>query len=1480
MKKMKKALLLALSMAMSATLFAACNKDKGNDDASSSASSSSQVSSSVSSEESSSATQSSSNAEVSSSATQSSSNAEVSSSATQGSSNAEVSSSATQGSSSSEVSSSATQGSSSSEISSSATQNSSSSETSSSATQNSSSSEISSSATQDSSSSEVSSSETTSSSSSETSSSETTSSTPGSSSDSGEVGGGEEQSYTIDFFDRLNTKIIDANGNPKQNKDNYWDGNERSVKVTKEGDVTKLTFDYNDLTGKEKAAGLAAYPAWKGEMWVAFAIPVNNLDLTNHEVSFTIKGENLGNNISVYAVRDAKDGEDAQYAFGKEVVNTQANCAQDLGDGWYRWTVTVDCENGVGEEADYIILSLDNTPDTTKETVAYIKDISVKEIHYYTVTVDGVAETVRENTTFTPEIPTKDRHEFAGWVDADGYPVDNSFVVNSDVEIFATWERTPIALQVNGVVDVDLTTRIVEGYEYDEVSLSAPAGTYSLVTSGGIQVVEMKFDEDGWLTLEEVTEIVFETESTKIYAVTFGVDEENNYLMTGTISVVCDNTVGLESKTVVKQFLKDGTSATDDRRAFVNGSTAEKVTDDVPEGFNSVLRLDWYKDSTSIWKVGGNPLYRSLFDQSDISMHKVVQFGIKLATSGEGASVMQFANGTELANEWMFVELVNKGEGLWTMIVKGEDGRIVYSKDDATRYVNGVADCDSLASIAFTSSANAQNQRTQAIIISAPTSKDCEMSIYTTEVIAWNDPFVFESPIPENAQVLWDNIWNPYYFTGGGQPEGAYATDVEAPEDFNKVSKYVYTKTTDGDFPLTGHLNQNDVSDYSDLYFAMKTNSSRGIYVQGSALSEQSYIGDGWLYIHLHQEEDGKWTKTIRDTAMGLELTKSGLSGYQYTIDYTEQTYTVRMDKPSLVGLVSYVPVGTQYSWFDQGTNHSGTYVRHAANEETTVYFTDVLAIRKDGQDVNTPVEPEKPDYAPEIPDEAVIIADTAINNDSTSGHLTLQESCDVAAPAGFGKISHYFSANGNTWASKILAASDFAGADISGYSEVWFAMAITGGHFTNTADNWKQLDADNALVWMNFHLTQAADATWTVEIYVDGVLYGTFANRPGNTIYKLIENNNNGLRLVVYQHTTENLSDQDVNVYATEVVGVEKVVVVEPVEPFDPETEIAENAIAVRRYPWRDDRYTTGTNEVLTEGAPAGFTSVLKHTWSADKIDEYTYCFDTTLDITQFSDLYLATKMENGTHIYVRGSGDHYAGGDWLYVHYQQVETGVWKASFKSADGKYEKNIEQTISATDIRTLISNNLYGHANAAGMGTITYWTEILGVFETQGEVVIDSAVDGAEATNDAVGIPVGFENVLKYTEFTMDKFSTADLSATEYDELRFGMIADSDFTFKDGYKYIGTEGSGITTSIMYNTGSRPQMYVVTLTNNGEGNWTVTMNVRRWTPEGQIADTETFTGNVTGNSLKDIMGAILNAKEGMTLYVTEVRGSNNG
>ena len=678
------------------------------------------------------------------------------------------------------------------------------------------------------------------------------------------------------------------------------------------------------------------------------------------------------------------------------------------------------------------------------------------------------------------------------------------------------------------------------------------------------------------------------------------------------------------------------------------------------------------------------------------------------------------------------------------------------------------------------------------------------------------------------------------------------------------------------------------------------------------------------------------------------------------------------------------------------------------------------------------------------------VVAPSAII-DSSNAHLTLSNNAaGVTAPAGFSSVTNLFSASGNTWngGNRILAPADYAQTDLSAFDEVEFAIAVTGGHLTNTADNWKNLDADSALVWIKFHMVQTATDVWTVSIYIEDTLYKTFENRPGDTIYELTENNNNGLRLVIYQQAANGVSNADTNVYATEVRGIfntgiadnattiwnhiwnpyyftgggspegaysdevapagfsyvseyswttggdfskmghfndaditaysdlwfamkakdadiyvqgangytgggwvyvhyhqnsdgtwnkdfrsadgyfnndkqvnltgtkitemmswksgvnqgsfpnnapagetatayfTNVIAVKKEGSITPPTppsfgayipEIPVEAVAVRTYPWRDDRYTDGKNELLTEGAPEGFTSVLKHTWSASKTYEYNYCFDTTLDITQYSDLYFATKIENGTRIYIANSGGHFEGSsEWLYAHYTQTSNGVWTATYNSADGTYSKTVAN-ISATNLKAVSESKLYGVATA-GAGAITYWTEILALPIVQDEKVISSAVDGAIKTDDAVGIPVGFDTVYKYTNFTMDKFAAMDLSDSIYEEISFGMIADRDFTFKDGYKYIGAADSGITTSIMYNTGSRPQMYVVSLERVDANSWTVTMNVKRWTPEGQIPDTETFTGTVAGNSLKDIMGAILNANAGMTLYVTEVRGTH--
>ncbi len=859
---------------------------------------------------------------------------------------------------------------------------------------------------------------------------------------------------------------------------------------------------------------------------------------------------------------------------------------------------------------------------------------------WYDYTVDG--NSYKRSTAYLYNIPEASYGARVVAVSYVKYEGSNEYIY-TPVEIKKS--MTDVATEVSNSAGVSEETKAqVAPYMVDDVTLTyvLPDGsTQKERVAYGAQVSGPTYDKD-YYVISEATDQYGNAVNLANYNATLPVTIDVQFLT---------------KKTVTKQWIKDGYPATNEARAWQNGSTATTVTEGIPNGYSSVLRLDWYQQSTSQWKAGGNPFYRGNYDQTDISAYERLTFGWKLETNG--TAVIKFLNGTiaegktTVANEWIFIDLVQTSANVWSVTVTNVDGEVYYTRDGITRGTSGFSNnVDSIASLLF------QSESTSIQLLPCA-STESTASVYMTEVIGQLDTSDFDNGIPDNATRIWNHIWNAYYFTGGAGAEGEYAPEETAPKGFSYVSKYSWT--TGGDFPKTGHFNAADISIYSDLYFAIKADNAQ-IYVQGA----DAYTDGGWLYVHIHQNDNGTWTKDYRSE-----------DGY---FNNTSQ----------VSGNITGTKLTEMMSW-KSGVNQ-GSYPNSApAGETATGYFTDVLAIKKDGSAITAPAAPSygmEPEFDPEIPVETV----------------------------------------------------------------------------------------------------------------------------------------------------------------------------------------------AVRTYPWRDDRYTTGTNEVLTEGAPAGFTSVLKHTWDANRTYEYTYCFDTTLDITQYSDLYFATKVENGTRIYIANSGGHFEGSsEWLYAHYTQTSNGVWTATYNSADGTYSKTVAN-ISATNLKALCDGKLYGVATA-GAGAITYWTEILAVLpEVQGDKVISSAVDSAIKTDDAVGIPVGFDTVYKYTNFTMDKFAAMDLSDSIYQEISFGMLADRDFTFKDGYKYIGAAGSGITTSIMYNTGSRAQMYVVSLERVDANSWTVTMNVRRWTPEGQIADTETFTGTVAGNSLKDIMGAILNANAGMTLYVTEVRGTH--
>ncbi|MBQ8343226.1 MAG: hypothetical protein IJY21_03875, partial [Clostridia bacterium] len=270
--------------------------------------------------------------------------------------------------------------------------------------------------------------------------------------------------------------------------------------------------------------------------------------------------------------------------------------------------------------------------------------------------------------------------------------------------------------------------------------------------------------------------------------------------------------------TVVTQWIKDCYAATAVERAFVNGSTATTVTEGIPNGYSSVLKLDWYSGSTAMWDLdnGNRDLYRVCFDNTDLSSYDKVTFAMKLETNGD-AYIATKNGGTNFgANVWLYFELVQTSANVWTVTITNTAGEILYTTEGLVRNSNGFnKNVDSIGPLlfcAYSTTADAPK-----LVVRCPSSTtDMTASIYMTEVIGYVNVPDFDPEISEDAEILWNHVWNAYYFTGGAGAEGAYSEEA-APDGYSYVSEYSFVG---GDFPKTGHLNNSDVSDYSDLYFA------------------------------------------------------------------------------------------------------------------------------------------------------------------------------------------------------------------------------------------------------------------------------------------------------------------------------------------------------------------------------------------------------------------------------------------------------------------------------------------------------------------------------------------------------------------------------------------------------------------------------------------------------------------------------------
>ena len=201
----------------------------------------------------------------------------------------------------------------------------------------------------------------------------------------------EDVTSTMMFLDRVNKYLLQPDGSIKQNKGNYWDGAANIVTIENQNAVTaggnseyavKVSFDPSLLTEEQKTeattAETSSWDTWDlTQMWVSYAIPVNALNLNLTNVSFDMKVDNMNAKVIVYGVKIAEDGAEYAYEVGKNFSLTGTATA----DGWATYTLNgADVKDACSgtRAADYFVFSLDNTQsgyDNTKPSVAYIDNV-------------------------------------------------------------------------------------------------------------------------------------------------------------------------------------------------------------------------------------------------------------------------------------------------------------------------------------------------------------------------------------------------------------------------------------------------------------------------------------------------------------------------------------------------------------------------------------------------------------------------------------------------------------------------------------------------------------------------------------------------------------------------------------------------------------------------------------------------------------------------------------------------------------------------------------------------------------------------------------------------------------------------------------------------------------------------------------------------------------------------------------------------
>ena len=243
-----------------------------------------------------------------------------------------------------------------------------------------------------------------------------------------------------------------------------------------------------------------------------------------------------------------------------------------------------------------------------------------------------------------------------------------------------------------------------------------------------------------------------------------------------------------------------------------------------------------------------------------------------------------------------------------------------------------------------------------------------------------------------------------------------------------------------------------------------------------------------------------------------------------------------------------------------------------------------------------------------------------------------------------------------------------------------------------------------------------------------------------------------------------------------------------------------------------------------------------------------------TTASIEKYTSIRFAAKMSG--YFLLKSDWTIYSdANDWMQIALDKQEDGSWTVTVYGAI----YNSSAWVNSYQKADITATTLAEAMNFVPFGYTTYATEVYAEKQASNDVeIIEQAIAGSTATT-AVTAPEGFEKAYAYASIPAGtNFASVDISG--YSEVKFNMWLDG------GYICIKSWGA-----YAENAGWGKKWVPITLTNNEDGSWTVTI-------EALIAgvNANPYSYTVSGTTLDTVLDTWFDFVGSASIYITEIRG----